>query len=231
MKYKRIVLNEPHASVEGLYDEHLSFWNIDADFVNDVVLKWTDWHTDYLFHAHHGENVRTVRFPYSRFIVDAERLWNDPLEEQGQGILYKQFAGYRRNIPEAHEPMLLNLWHQHQQRLRDNLCENALLLDCHSFPSEAGEVDICIGYNEDWSKPDASTLSMVVNLFEENGYTVGINNPYSNSETPECPFAYKSMMLEVNKRAYMEEGSLRLKQPLQRKCIRDLMTTVLKELS
>ena len=126
--------------------------------------------------------------------------------------------------------MLLNLWHQHQQRLRDNLCEDALLLDCHSFPSEAGEVDICIGYNEDWSKPDASTLSLMVNLFEENGYTVGINNPYSNSETPDCPFVYQSLMLEVNKRAYMEEGSLRLKQPVQRKSIRDLMMTVLKGL-
>ena len=230
MKYKRIVLNEPHASVEGLYDELLSFWNIDANFVNDVVLKWTDWHTDYLFHGYQRNEIHTVRFPYSRFIVDAERLWNDPLEEQGQGILYKQFAGYQRDIPKTHEPMLLNLWHQHQQRLKTNLCENALLLDCHSFPCEVGEVDICIGYNEDWSKPDASTLSLVVNLFEENGYTVGINNPYSNSETPECPFVYQSLMLEVNKRAYMEEESLRLKQPIQRKSIRDLMTTVLKEL-
>lgn len=201
MKYKRIVLNEPHASVEGLYDEHLSFWNIDANFVNEAVLKWTDWHTDYLFHGYQREDIRTVRFPYSRFIVDAERLWDDPLEKQGQGILYKQFAEYQRNIPEAYEPQLLNLWHQHQQRLRDNLCEKALLLDCHSFPSDAGEVDICIGYNEDWSKPEASTLDLVVNLFEDNGYTVGINNPYSNSETPECPFVYQSLMLEVNKNA------------------------------
>ena len=230
MKYQRIVLNEPHASVEGLYDERLSFWNIDANFVNEAVLKWTDWHTDYLFHGYQREDIRTVRFPYSRFIVDAERLWDDPLEKQGQGILYKQFAGYQRNIPED-EPLLLNLWHQHQQRLRDNLCEEALLLDCHSFPSDAGEVDICIGYNEDWSKPEASTLDLVMNLFEDNGYTVGINNPYSNSETPECPFVYQSLMLEVNKNAYMEEGSLRLKQPVQRKSIRDLMMTVLKELS
>ena len=32
MQYTRIVLNEPHASIEGLYDEHLSFWNIDENF-------------------------------------------------------------------------------------------------------------------------------------------------------------------------------------------------------
>lgn len=85
MKYKRIVINEPHASIEGLYDEHLGFWDIDEEFFNDVVLKWTDWHTDYLFHGNRIDGVRIVRFSYSRFIVDAERLWDDPLEREGQG--------------------------------------------------------------------------------------------------------------------------------------------------
>ena len=39
MQYERIVLNEPHASIEGLYDNQLSFWNIDEHFINDIVLK------------------------------------------------------------------------------------------------------------------------------------------------------------------------------------------------
>ncbi len=211
MKYKRIVLNEPHASVEGLYDEQLSFWSIDEKFINDIVLKWTDWHTDYLFHGFNNENIKTVRFPYSRFIVDAERLWDDPLEKHGQGIVYKQFDKYTREVPEENERQLLKLWHWHQQRLRENLCEDALLLDCHSFPSEMSDVDICIGFNEDWSKPHVSTLDLAVNLFEENGYKVGINEPYSNSETPNCVFQYQSMMLEINKKNYMEKDSLRLR--------------------
>ena len=232
MQYKRIVLNEPHASVEGLYDNQLSFWNIDERFINDIVLKWTDWHTDFLFHGYRSENIRMVRFPYSRFIVDAERLWDDPLEQHGQGIVYKQFDGYTRSVPEENEQQLLGLWHWHQQRLRDNLCEGALLLDCHSFPSEMSDVDICIGYNEDWSKPNKQTLELAVSLFEDSGYKVGINEPYSNSETPDCPFAYQSMMLEVNKRAYMEDGTLCLKRnSVYRKTIRDLMTNLLSKLS
>ena len=36
MQYTRIVLNEPHASIEGLYDEHLSFWNIDEKHCAEV---------------------------------------------------------------------------------------------------------------------------------------------------------------------------------------------------
>ena len=232
MNYKRIVLNEPHASIEGLYDSQLSFWNIDEHFINDIVLKWTDWHTDYLFHGYGSENIRTVRFPYSRFIVDAERLWDDPLEQQGQGIVYKQFEDYLRMVPKENEQRLLALWRWHQQRLRDSLCEDALLLDCHSFPSEMGDIDICIGFNEDWSKPDKNTIEMVVCLFEENGYKVGINEPYSNSETPDCPFQYQSMMLEVNKRTYMEEDTLHLKNNTSfRRGIQELMTTLLSQLS
>ena len=232
MKYGRIVLNEPHASIEGLHDNQLSFWNIDNWFINEIVLKWTDWHTDYLFHGNKNENVRTVRFPYSRFIVDAERLWNDPLEEQGQGILYRHFLGYTREIPHKQEEALLNLWHWHQERLKNNLCADALLLDCHSFPSDMGEVDICIGFNEDWSKPCKDTIEMTVNLFEENGYKVGINNPYSNSEAPDCPFIYQSMMLEVNKKVYMEDDTLRLRHDTgYKKPVRDLITNLITHLA
>jgi len=232
MQYTRIVLNEPHASIEGLYDNQLSFWNIDERFINEIVLKWTDWHTDFLFHGYKSEGIRTVRFPYSRFIVDAERLWNDPLEQLGQGIVYRSFDGYIRTVPERSERILLGLWHWHQQRLRYHLCEGALLLDCHSFPSEMSEVDVCIGFNEDWSQPDKETIETAVNIFEENGYKVGINNPYSNSETPDCPFLYQSMMLEVNKKAYLETGTLWLKNSLHyRRNIREVMTILLSKLS
>jgi N-formylglutamate amidohydrolase len=135
-------------------------------------------------------------------------------------------------IPQEYEEHLLNLWHNHQERLRNNLCPEALLMDCHSFPSEMSDVDICIGYNEDWSKPNKETIELAVNLFEDCGYKVGINEPYSNSETPECPFIYQSMMLEVNKKTYMEDGSLRLKKNLSyRKTIHDLVTTLMSELS
>ena len=133
-------------------------------------------------------------------------------------------------IPKEYEEHLLNLWHNHQERLRENLCPDALLLDCHSFPSEMSDVDICIGYNEDWSKPNKETIELAVNLFEDNGYKVGINEPYSNSETPDCPFTYQSMMLEVNKKVYMEDGSLQLKKPTNNRSIRDLMLVLQSEL-
>ena len=217
MQYNRIVLNEPHASIEGLYDDQLSGWCIDERFVNEVVFRLTDWHTDYLFHGFKRPNIRTVRFPFSRFIVDAERLWDDPMEDLGQGIIYRHFDGYRRQVQPVSEAKLLRLWEDHQRKLKRNLCEGALLLDCHSFPEDIGDVDVCIGFNEDWSKPSKELLEYAVNLFEDNGYSVGINYPYSNSEAPVCPFTYQSMMLEVNKRVYLEHRSAYLKMQNDKK--------------
>ena len=217
MHYNRIVLNEPHASVEGLYDDRLSGWSIDERFINEVVFRLTDWHTDYLFHGTRHPKIRTVRFPLSRFIVDAERLWDDPMDDIGQGIIYRHFDGYRRQVPKPHEALLLRLWESHQQKLRRQLCEGALLLDCHSFPDDMGDVDVCVGFNDDWSRPDKALLDYAVNLFEDNGYSVGINYPYSNSEAPECAFGYQSMMLEVNKRVYLEGRSPYLKTHCDKK--------------
>ena len=232
MQYNRIVLNEPHASIEGLYDDQLSGWCIDERFVNEVVFRLTDWHTDFLFHGFHHPKIRTVRFPYSRFVVDAERLWDDPMEAIGQGIIYRHYDCYRRAVTTEGEAKLLSLWGSHQQRLKSNLCEEALLLDCHSFPEEQGDVDICIGYNEDWSKPDKELLEYVVNLFEDNSYSVGINYPYSNSEAPVCPFAYQSMMLEVNKRVYLERRSAYLKTHCDKKrSVREVVNQLLKTVS
>lgn len=208
--YNRLVLNEPHASIEGLYDADKSFWNIDADFLNNVVIKWTDWHTDFLFHGLQDPRIKTVRFPYSRFIVDAERLWKDPLESIGQGIVYRNFAGHQRKISPKTERNLLQLWKWHQQQLRNQLCEGALLLDCHSFPEEMSDVDICIGFNEDWSKPRKQVIEFTVNYFMDCGYKVGVNTPYGNSETPRCDCKYHSLMLEVNKRAYLRSGTIQL---------------------
>jgi hypothetical protein len=119
----------------------------------------------------------------------------------------------------------------HQLKLKSSLCEGALLLDCHSFPEDMGDVDICIGFNEDWSKPDKVLLEYTVNFFEDNGYSVGINYPYSNSEAPVCPFTYQSMMLEVNKRVYLERRSLYLKTHCDKKrSVRDIINQLLESL-
>ena len=93
-----------------------------------------------------------------------------------------------------------------------NLDADTILLDCHSFNNEvAPDIDICIGFNEDWSKPDVGIIEEISNIFKAEGYKVAFNKPYGNSITPETisPEAnckYKSLMIEVNKKTYLRCG-------------------------
>ena len=125
---------------------------------------------------------------------------------------------------------LVEYYVQHQSRLIQAIVSSAyflnkyygdnsvLLLDCHSFSSmptalcDPGpldeQVDICIGYNDDATRPREEMIDFVVAHFEELGYKVGRNTPFSHSKTVECPVPYHSLMIEVNKRCYMDEQTL-----------------------
>ena len=51
-------------------------------------------------------------------------------------------------------------------------------------------------------------IGNIVHHFESLGYKVGINKPFSNSKTFSVPMKYHSVMIEVNKRLYMNEFTL-----------------------
>ena len=148
-------------------------------------------------------------FPYSRFVCDAERLENDPLEKIGQGIIYKEYGYHKRNdMNEKQIKETMRLWEQHQKSLKKHIkSQNTVLIDCHSFPSDLSDCDICIGHNDDWSY-NGKIINGIVKIFKGMGYTVEINKPFSNSITPQMPFPYTSLMIEVNKRVYMNESTL-----------------------
>lgn len=207
-----IVLNIPHSSINGIFEAEFGAWPCNPHFVNDCVNRWTDWNTPLLFMGlSKFENVQTVIFPYSRFVCDAERLPNDEKESVGQGIIYTEFDGYQRSeIDAAKKNKLVQIWNEHQNTLKKYIVnEHTLLIDCHSFPSDLYNCDICIGYNDDWSF-DKRIVDGIIKIFKDRGYSVAENKPYSNSLAPNMPFNYKSIMIEVNKRIYMNETTLQL---------------------
>ena len=210
---KNIVLNIPHSSTNGIYDKSFGEWPCNPYFVNYCANKWTDWYTDMLFSPlSKKENVETIVFPYSRFVCDVERLKNDPLENIGQGIIYTEFDGYKRNLTEGQKKNIMKLWEEHQTNLQSAIKdENTVLVDCHSFPSNLSNNDICIGYNDDWSY-NKDIVNSIIKIFEKEGYSVERNIPYSNSITPEKDFPYNSVMIEVNKRIYMNENLMLLEK-------------------
>lgn len=195
-----IVLAIPHSTREVK-----TKWqgNIEAD-----ADKWTDWHTDRVFGSK-LPSVSQVIGKVSRFDCDLERLENDPLESKGQGILYSiSESGATRELTEAQKEELLSEYHNYRKELSEALTEGDLLIDCHSFPSELSDIDICIGFNDDWSKPSDEVIELIKNHFLEQGYSVGVNDPYSNSITPKTNFNYSSVMIELNKKIYFNEKTL-----------------------
>lgn len=202
--YENIVLNIPHAGVRGL-------GSIKCDNKVNLlaeVRKWTDWYTDLIFIPEKSDRVKHIIADYSRFAVDVERLLDDPLEKKGQGIIYTKYNGQERYVDEKERIRLMAYYYDYMDRLKSMLSEHSLLIDCHSFPSDMSDVDICIGYNEDWSSPTDFVIDLVVESFKQHGYKVGVNTPFSNAIAPETGYTYNSIMIELNKRVYLNEQTL-----------------------
>jgi len=208
--FENIVLNIPHSRSDFPEDYNLKWDN--CTLLREAIARWTDFYTDKLFDPteHKRDKVSKVIYPYSRFFCDVERLIGDDLESKGQGIIYSRTDnGAHRLLTEEEKREIFATYTAHIKALQDKLTNGSLLIDCHSFPSDlAPDVDICIGYNEDWSKPDDETLRLIWEHFEDNGFKVTFNRPYSNSLTPPSIFSYKSIMIEVKKSVYMHENDL-----------------------
>lgn len=207
MLQKRIVLHIPHAS--PVFPFGLSSWD---EGINFEVTRWTDWYTDWLF-ASSGRldsRIIPVAYPFSRFFCDVERLENDPLEKIGQGIVYTRFESLKRTVSDGEKQFALNSFHEHRQRLVQALSPGTLLVDCHSFPADLSE-------------------TRIISHFRSKGYSVGVNEPYSNSISPEAVFQYSSLMIEINKQAYLigDQELYITKACYLRQCIEECFTELL----
>ncbi len=195
-----IVLNIPHSRAAGLKESGC------RDDVLPYVMEWTDWQTDSLF-VSLDERIKPIIFGLSRFVVDVERLVDDPMEELGQGIIYRRFGDAVRGDVDAET--LMAMYYKHHNALKSELTETSLLIDCHSYPTKVcKDIDVCIGYNEDGSKPSEELIELISNHFKGYGYRIGINKPYSNSISPEMSFTYPSVMIELNKAIYADAEKL-----------------------
>lgn len=217
--FKNILLHVPHSSSAFPEDSDYSFQNL-----NDSERLLIDYYTDELFAPDEKtDRVYSVVFPYCRLYCDVERLVNDPLEKEGLGIRYIRkdhgndyvFRFFSSAIDSFN---LYSDFHSFVSKKLYSMGEDTLLIDCHSFSalpnmlnSNPPDIDICIGYNDDDTCPNRSTINYIANYFESFGYKIGINEPFSNSKTFSVPMKYHSIMIELNKRLYMDEETLEKK--------------------
>lgn len=205
----KITLNIPHSSIQGFADG----WSSYSELFKEVK-RLTDWHTDVLFKPLGLADVKPIVFQHSRFKVDVERLRNDPLEEIGQGIVYTKMGGCIREIDELEKARLMLVYEAYQKSLKDEIVDDAMLIDCHSFASSTTkDVDVCIGFNDDSTKPPEEIQNMVVDEFSRyvSKSRIALNTPFSNSIAPDTDKKYYSMTIGINKSLYMNEQTLELK--------------------
>ena len=215
-KFTDIILHIPHSSGR-IEEDDLAKWSGDIEI---CIRRLTDWHTDKLF-ASELDGVHAMVFDYNRFYCDVERLVNDPMEEIGQGIAYCRFGDCVRALSDGEIREIYDLcfaWHARFAELCKG-CGKPLIIDCHSFPKDMAEnVDICVGFNDDWSNPGDELLTLIFDLFVNAGYRVAFNRPYSNSMVPQGNGVQncRSIMIEVNKSVYLDADGYTISAGLHR---------------
>lgn len=225
--YSRLVIHTPHAGTLlplNTQGHPMGTW-LRRKAVHPLFCLLTDHYTDKLFAAE-VPYIKQITFPYSRLFCDVERLIDDPLEEKGMGICYNigQLIHGKPNsmsfLWSMTKEQAYEMYHVHHTALSlavkgKTIFDRSLILDCHSFTERDNvlnpdahkfkDIDICLGFNEDDSKPKDDTIENVAKFFRRCGYIVELNRPFSNAI---CAGKSNSLMIEVNKHCYMNEDTL-----------------------
>lgn len=221
-----MILHIPHSSREIPEVLRNQFLLEDEELAHELDLM-TDAFTDELFAI---DGAAVLRFPLSRLVVDVERLADDdqePMSKMGMGMVYTRTAAgasLRRDLSPDERSRLVELFEAHHRSLLGAVeselhdMGQALILDCHSFPSgplpcdqdqAVPRPDFCLGTDE-FHTPQ-SLASMVAAELEHLGYRVELNRPYAGTMVP-LAFWRKdprvaSLMIEVNRSLYMSEDT------------------------
>jgi N-formylglutamate deformylase len=220
-----MILHIPHSSTMIPDNIRKQFLLSDEELVQEIIYM-TDMFTDELFSF--SEAV-SVEFPLSRLVVDVERFSDDDKEEMskvGMGMIYQKTSHKqplkRQLTSEEREALQTQYYDVHHQKLlnavNNELNEqcSALIIDCHSFPSQPLPCDtnqdtprppFCVG-TDDYHTPN-ELCQLAVSTLTEMGYEVGVNKPYRGALVP-MEFYGKnpkvtSLMIEVSRSLYMNE--------------------------
>jgi N-formylglutamate amidohydrolase len=222
-----VVLHVPHSSRYIAEEERKSLLLNDSELDREL-LRMTDAHTDELFPRTFVEAGRVV-FSASRLICDVERFASDddePMAARGMGVIYTRTSNgdiLRTRPNTAHREALLNRWyrphHSTLERLIDHTVaryDACLIMDCHSFPSlplpyeldqREERADFCVG--TDFFHTPSVITDLIMGTVTTAGYSTALDAPFSGTMVPLAFYRkdrrVRSVMLEVNRRLYMDE--------------------------
>jgi N-formylglutamate amidohydrolase len=198
-------------------------YTVNNSVIDNEILKLTDWWTDDLFKSDKDDMIIAN---FSRVFCDVERFSDDNQEimaQFGMGVIYEKSDDgeiIRIVSPELRDRILQDYYCKHHRSL--NKCVNnhlkqfghALIIDCHSFPNKPFQRDL----NQNLFRPDfnigtdsfhtpENLIELSVQFFEDRGYSVGVDWPYSGSIVPMSYYRKNrkvySIMMEINRSLYL----------------------------
>jgi len=215
-----MILHIPHASIETLGKKFLCDVDLELERMTDIG-------TDRLFNY---PDATKIIFPISRLLCDVERFEDDVMEEmakKGMGVCYttNSFGKPLRVIHSGEREEIIEKYYRpHHQALSEAVEDalqkrgNALIVDCHSFsnlplPHENSQTTprphICIG-TDDYHTSEI-LVTTTVKFFEDCGYSVAVNNPFSGTLIPMKYYhldqRVEGIMIEVNRDLYKDDFS------------------------
>ena len=221
---KKLILHIPHSSDNIPFKDG---YVVDETFLNNEILKLTDWYTDDLFHS---ETDEMIIANFSRIFCDPERFSEDEHEEMasvGMGVLYEKTDDnllMRKITHELRTKILDEYYWVHHQKLNNAVNQQlekygkAIIIDCHSMSDipfirdkdqNTKRTDYSIGIDSIHTSDEL--LQTTLNFFSDRGIEVAINSPYSGTLVPMEHYQknenVQSIMIEVNRKIYLDDNS------------------------
>ncbi len=221
----RIIIHIPHASLDAprMFFDRLQITRPEFD-------KENVFESDCLVDTFKSDSLDNLIFPWSRMFCDVERFRDDRKEHMAmfyqRGVVYEKDAKKQRfiQIDELYKKQALEQFYDvHHRKFKEMVREKilsygeCLIIDLHSYSDlyegmldkGVGEIcpDICIGFNS--YEEVKGLVERIQWLCNKYGYTNVLNYPYSGSIVPIDYMEdkrVKSVMLEVNKRIYLNDA-------------------------
>ncbi|MCV6606682.1 MAG: N-formylglutamate amidohydrolase [Campylobacterales bacterium] len=224
----KVVVHIPHSGLV-IPDEFRGDYLLDDEELERNIYQYADYKADKFFGGL-TSRYDSVISPYSRLFFDPERFFDDDLEpmEKNHGLGWFYHNGILDKKPlrsKDNKEKIAKYYHQHHKKLTDLVEEKlkifgeCIIIDCHTFSNErywfmdknSPLPDVCIGF-EKFHK-DEKLIKEIEKVFL--GKEILMNSPYSGSMVPSKFYQkdkrVKSVMIEVNKKLYLQEDNVTVK--------------------
>ena len=204
-----MILHIPHSSRRLLGFIEMKNEQDNLDYLTDDF-------TDDIFDYDGASSI--VKFSLSRFICDIERLENDPLVNEGHGIIYTKDCFGNDIVRYISDEIVYQMYRQHHDKFTKavnsslTILKNVVIVDCHSFPDPDHKYsDICIG--RDMFHTTDDMIDIVKEVYTAEGYSVSINEPYSGTFIPKQHINInsnvKSILIDINKIIFIDYDKIK----------------------